>query len=217
LSPPVGPTGLPYDCDGADTPSKWRAGATGGGFDTTVEFQGDRRVDVRQASVGAVLGRQLAVRSSLTVAVSAILGGTVESTQKGDVGTGVTGSVSWTYLPLFESESRPFIATSLTFGAATTTAESDDGASYRWSAFDLRLGVMVGKTFFNHLVPFVTGRVFGGPVMWHLGGDAVTGSDTHHYTAGAGLTFRVPGKFSLFAEADPIGERSVSVGGNITF
>ncbi len=208
---------MPYECDGDESPAKWRAGATGGGFATTIEFDGSQRVDVQQASVGATLGRQLALRSSLTVSASAILGGSVEHSGEGDVGTGVAGSVSWTYLPLFENASRPFIATSLTFGAATTTADSDDGMSYRWTAFDLRLGVMVGKTFFDHLVPFVTGRLFGGPVSWRLGGEDVTGSDINHYTVGAGVTYRVPGKFAVFAEAAGVGERSVSIGGNVTF
>ena len=187
-----------------------------GGFRTTIDF-GSREVDVEQLSASATLGWQRSARWGLVASLGAILDGSVDSGTKRDVGPGVIGSVSVTWLPLFESERGPFLLASLTLGGATTTAVSDDGQAHRWSAFDLRAGLLLGKTFAERFVPFVTARGFGGPVFWRLGGETVTGTDVHHYAVGAGFTFRVPGALDLFAELLPLGEQSASVGAVLAF
>jgi hypothetical protein len=76
---------------------------------------------------------------------------------------------------------------------------------------------MVGKTIGERFVPFVTGRIFGGPVSWHLGGEDVLGSDRYHYTVGGGATYRIPGKLDIFAEVLGLGEESVSLGASASF
>jgi hypothetical protein len=141
----------------------------------------------------------------------------VDHTTEGDVGAGFLGSLTATYLPLFESERRPFLLTTLTAGYARTSAVSDDNMRYRWSAGDLRLGVMLGKTFFDRLIPFATARLFGGPVSWKLGGEDVVGSDIYHYTVGLGTTYRIPGKLDIFVEALGLGEQSARIGGTFSF
>ena len=99
----------------------------------------------------------------------------------------------------------------------TADAKSDDGENHKWSATDLRAGIMVGKTFADRLVPFLAARAFAGPVNWHLGGEDVTGSDVYHYTVGAGFTFRMPGVLDAFAEAMPIGAQSLTLGASASF
>jgi hypothetical protein len=153
----------------------------------------------------------------LTASLGAILDGSVDHASKEDVSAGLITSITLNLLALYESESRPFVLGSATVGVATTKAISDDGVSHRWTANDNRLGVMVGKTFADHFVPFATARVFGGPVYWSLGGEDVVGTDIHHYTVGAGVTYQVPGSFSIFAEGLALGEQSVSLGGTMAF
>ena len=172
---------------------------------------------MKQLGVSATLGYQVTARLGITASAGAILGGTVVHSAEGEVGRGVAGSLSLNYLALFESDSRPFLATSITLGAATSSPVSDDGQRHRWTAGDLRLGAMVGKTFFDRLVPFASARAFAGPVSWNLGGEDVLGSDIHKYTVGAGALFHIPGSWAFFAEALPLGEQSASLGGSLSF
>ena len=174
-------------------------------------------MDVEQASVSVTLGYQLSPRLGLSGSLGAIVTGEVDFGATGAVGQGVAVSLSANYLPIFETDSRPFLALSVTLGASTSTPVSDDGNEHRWTATDLRIGAMVGKTIRNRFVPFVAARAFGGPVRWTLGGEDVVGSDAHHYTIGAGALYQVPGSFSIFVEALALGERSASLGGSVAF
>ena len=177
-----------------------------------MKFEDDTEVDLEQASVSAIVGYQVSTKTGLVASVGAILGGTVDHTSSEDVGKGILGSVTATYLPFFETETRPFILGSFTLGHSRTTAVSDDGMRHDWTAFDGRFGLMVGKTFAERYVPFITARGFAGPVSWTLGGNEVSGSDVYHYTVGVGGSFRIPGKLDLFAEVLPVGEKSASFG-----
>jgi hypothetical protein len=59
-------------------------------------------------------------------------------------------------------------------------------------------------------------RAFGGPVFWRYQGEAVTGTDTHHYQLGAGLALR-PKNLNAFVEGVPLGELALSLGGGLAF
>lgn len=208
---------MPYECDGDSSAKDWRAGLSAGAFRSAVSFDNGDEVGLEQSTVSATLSYQNSTRLGITGSFGAIVDGSVDHVSREDVGSGVLAAVSANYLALFESPSRPFVLLSATIGAATTTAVSDDGKRYRWTAQDNRFGVMVGKTFFDRLVPFATARGFFGPVYWKLGGEDVVGTDIHHYTIGAGASYQVPGRFSLFAEALALGEQSVSLGGSMAF
>jgi hypothetical protein len=203
---------LPYECDGDASETKWRVGVSGGAFQTTVKFEDDTEVDVEQASISAIVGYQLSAKTGLVGSVGAILGGTVDHTTSENVGKGFLGSATVTYLPFYETETRPFIVGSFTFGHSRTTAVSDDGMRHDWTAFDGRIGMMVGKTFAERYVPFVSARGFAGPVSWTLGGNKMSGSDVYHYSVGLGASYRIPGKLDFFAEILPVGEKSASLG-----
>ena len=126
-------------------------------------------------------------------------------------------TVSGTWLAAYERPRRPFVSLSGTLSLSTAGAVSDDRDRHLLSAGDLRLGIMVGKTIAGRLVPLLAGRVFGGPVYWRLGGEAVTGTDSHHYAVGGGLIVRLPARLDLFTEVMALGEQSVSVGGTVSF
>jgi hypothetical protein len=138
----------------------------------------DRRVHLREATAFATLSWQRSPRYSLQLTAGGIFDGsaTASGAMAGDVGGGGAISLGWSWLPIYESEEgRPFLQVSASLGVSTTTAVSDDGARERLTSGDLRLGVLVGKTFFEKLSVYAAGRVFGGPVYWQLAGESVAG------------------------------------------
>jgi len=85
-----------------------------------------------------------------------------------------------------------------------------DEPSVPYSAYDIRIGAELGLNLVEILHPYVVARAFGGPVFWRYQGEAVTGTDLHHYQVGAGLSLGLGGRVSLVAEAIPLGEQALS-------
>jgi hypothetical protein len=79
-------------------------------------------------------------------------------------------------------------------------------------AFDVRAGLVVGKTFWRTLSPYAAVRGFGGPVLWDYGGTSVMGSDRYHFQVGGGLVTALTHGFDVFVEGIPLGERAVTLG-----
>jgi hypothetical protein len=180
----------------------------------------DRRVHLREATAFATLSWQRSPRYSLQLTAGGIFDGsaTASGAAAGDVGGGGAISLGWSWLPVYESEEgRPFLQVSASLGMSTTTAVSDDGTRARLTSGDLRLGVLVGKTFFDKLSVYAAGRLFGGPVYWKLSGADVTGGDAHHFALGAGAILRLPAHLDAFVEAMGLGEQSVSLGAGVAF
>jgi hypothetical protein len=202
VSPPVGPTGLALTCDGSE-PGPWRVSVAGGGFRSELSLSG-QSVDVAEQSLTATLSWHKG-SFGLEGGLGAILGGTLGGY---DVSPGFSVVAAGSWLALYEGEVRPFVLLSLS--ASVSTATTDVG---RVTAVDLRGGVVVGKTFFERLTPYLVARVFGGPVSWN----GLTGGDQHHYTIGGGATLRLPGGFDVLAEGMALGERSVAIGVGLSF
>jgi hypothetical protein len=211
VSPPLGPTGLPQQCDGTVTETPWSAGVTVSAFSTTIDF-GELRAGLVEESAVASLGYHFGPRWGLSGTLGAILDGraTVAGIER-DVGAGPIVSLSGNWLAVYEGARRPFLLASATLGVSTVTAVSDDDQRHRLTSSDLRLAAVAGKTF-GRLVPVVAARLFGGPVAWRLGGSSVWGGDTHHYAVGAGMIARLPARLNLFVEVMPLGEQSATTG-----
>ena len=105
------------------------------------------------------------------------------------------------------------LTSGLSLTTARTRASGDRSESYR--AFDLRLGAQFGLELARGVRPYVAGRVFGGPIFWRYEGEAVTGTDTHHYQLGAGLAVRVSKALNVFAEGMPLGEQALALGAGL--
>jgi hypothetical protein len=102
------------------------------------------------------------------------------------------------------------LTSALSFAAARTQLADEPSVGYQ--AFDLRLGGEFGLQLAEIFRPYAVMRAFGGPVYWHHLGEAVTGTDTHHYQVGAGAGVRLAKAVNLFVEGIPLGEQAVSFG-----
>lgn len=121
------------------------------------------------------------------------------------------------FRPLDEGDIAPFLLLtgSAAASVAWTTAPAG-GPSSTLSAFDLRLGVVAGKTIAHVVTPYVLARAFGGPVFWSIAGQSVTGADANHYQVGAGVSVRV-GRVDFVAEGVPLGELGIVAGAGLAF
>lgn len=211
MSPPVGPTGLPETCDGTAIPT-WSITGAVETMSTTIVFEG-ARVALRETAATATIGHFTTARLGWSITAGGIVAGSIEG--RGVRGGGTLGG-SVSYLALYESARRPFVGVSATFGTALIRGTADDGSGRSWSAWDLRGGVIAGKTF-GPFVPYLAARGFGGPVFWYRSGGAATGSDRYHVTAGAGLILRLPGRIDVTFEGMPLGEQSATLGASLRF
>jgi len=178
------------------------------GFATQVMF--DRApTDVQQLAVTASLGRFATANLGWAITAGGVVGGSIDDRE----GTrGGTAGVQLSYLPAYEGERTPFVALTASLSGTLATAIADDGMRRPYRAFDLRGGVIVGKTLAERLVPYLALRLYGGPALWTKAGEAVTGGDRYHVTMGAGLVVRLPARLSITAELMPFGERSAALG-----
>jgi hypothetical protein len=146
-----------------------------------------------EAGVGATLGGSLALPA-----------GTY------DFSPGPTASVGADWRVFDNRRTFVLLTSGLSFSASRTHLAEQPSVGYE--AFDLRLGGQLGVTIANVFQPYAVARAFGGPVYWHYLGNAVTGTDTHHYQIGAGAGLRVSRLVSVLVEGIPIGERALSLG-----
>jgi hypothetical protein len=206
VSPPVGPTGLPGQCDGSEPPT-WQVSGTISGFSTDIVFDGTR-VAVDQLATTASVGNFPTPRLGWSLTAGGVVAGKIGDASISG-GATASGAVSW--LPVYERPGRPFVAVTGSLGAGYARA-AVDGMAHSWWALDARGSVAVGKTLGEHWVPYLAARAFAGPVFWRLAGVDVTGADRYHVTAGLGLTVRLPRSLDVTAEGMPLGERSAALG-----
>ncbi|MEO7731386.1 MAG: hypothetical protein ABIY55_10465 [Kofleriaceae bacterium] len=174
---------------------------------TTIVF--DDAVSLHETAVTATIGHFATARLGWSITAGGIVAGAIEGR---DVHGGATLGASASYLAVYEGPTRPFLGVSATLGTALLRGTADDGARHWWSAWDLRAGAIVGKTFAKRWVPYAAARAFGGPVFWRRAGASTTGGDRDHVTAGLGLIVRLPARVDLTVEAMPLGEQSATAG-----
>lgn len=110
------------------------------------------------------------------------------------------------FRPLDEGAVAPFVLLSGSLaGSLAWTTPAAGGSSAAFSAFDVRIGAVVGKTIAHIVSPYLLARAFGGPVFWSNAGASVLGTDAYHYQLGGGVAVRV-GRVDFVAEGVPLGE-----------
>jgi hypothetical protein len=224
VSPPVGPTGLVLECDGSgdDRPRRLHVSAGAGGARTTIAFSGGPDAALDELSLVARLEVLVAPRVTVFAGGGSIVGGRVqvEGTDF-DMHPGWLATAGASWLALTETARRPFVLASVVLGYASVhTTQAPQGAGpgvdVGWRAADGRIGLAVGKSF-GAVRPYAVARAFGGPVSWQLGGQSITGTDTHHYQLGAGAALTLPGHFDVNVEAVPLGEQALVLGAGYAF
>jgi hypothetical protein len=204
-----------------ETRPRWHVGAAGIYTSTAIDFSNNVRMGETRSSLVASLAYHPTTRLTYQLAAGGTLGGRLQTpagTQ--DFSSGVTAAVGASYRII--DTPRPFVVLTgnLSYSRERTTLAGASGmpdVSASYQAFDLRVGALVGTTFWKMLTPYAVGRVFGGPIYWHYQGDSVTGTDAHHYQLGAGATLVIARRFNVFAEGIPVGERSAAVGTAFAF
>jgi opacity protein-like surface antigen len=196
------------------TRPRWRLGASGVYTSTALRFSGATRAEQTRSALLATVAYQPSTRLSLHAGAGAELGGRLslpDGDHTFDPGLHLQAGASWRAL----GGGPPFVVLTslLSFSSARTTHPGQSSAAYQ--ALDLRVGAIAGVTLWNALSPYATARLFGGPVFWRYAGASVSGTDVHHYQLGAGLSFSVARRLSVFAEGIPLGERAVSAGATL--
>lgn len=219
----------------AATPAVARLSTSYAFTSTTILFGGGKRADLtRHAVFGSVqipLNRSASFSAQL--GAGGIAGGElVHGAARDSIGPGFAafGGVAWRVVD--GHDAIPFVQLTATLSATHMLTRTDDrgtrtdgttspGArpeSPRFTALDLRLGAIAGKTFADVFTPYVTARAFGGPIAWHFDGAAVTGTDLYKYQLGGGLSLALfDRKLDVFAEGIPLGERGFAAGIGTTF
>jgi hypothetical protein len=183
---------------------------------TRLRFSGGLHADqVRYASL-ATLAYLPTPRLVLSLGAGAAFGGSLTlPSAKYEFSPGPTLALGADY-GVFEAEHYFVLLTSsLSFAAARTHGGNEASAGY--TAFDLRLGTQAGLQLARSFRPYLAARLFGGPIFWRHQGQAVSGTDTHHYQLGAGAAVRLTKSLNLFAEGIPLGERAFSFGLGLAF
>lgn len=220
--------------DPAAPPPVARVAASYAFTSTTLKLGDDRRADLTRHTAFANLQLPLSRSGSLTglAGVGLIAGGTLKHGAARDtIEPGVAADIGIASRVYGGNRYLPFVQLTLTLSFAHMSTKTDaagtrtDGtvsptgqSSAPFNAADARGGVIVGKTFANVFTPYVTGRVFGGPVSWRFDGDDVTGHDAYQYQVGGGAALALfKGRLDVFAEGIALGEKGLAAGLGTTF
>lgn len=213
------------ECNGDDDhgkaapkPLRFRVGAGYGVFATELAFGSGTDAFMERRAATASLSYRYTDTITLQAGLGATLGGRFVFGQEHftfDPGWIASAAATWKIVGTRRDEAF------LLFGGAIAASggETRDarGNAESMFAFDVRLSLMAGKTFYDVLSPYLVVRAFGGPVLWAHRGEEQIGGDKYHFQVGAGLVVALPGRFDVFAEGVPLGERAAVVGAGYTF
>lgn len=183
-------------------------GAAAAASSTTIRFDGERELDLRQDAAVVTLTHVRASGWSFRGSLGALLGGSLdEGDRRHELGVGVIGALGasrpWTSGPWF-------VIGSITASASRVSTREPGGERVGLVAVDARLGAVAGRRF-GAASPYVLARAFGGPVLWTVDATDVTGTDTHHYQLGAGVSVTA-GAVTVVVDLAGLGERAASLG-----
>ncbi|NQT63995.1 MAG: hypothetical protein HQ556_13625 [Candidatus Marinimicrobia bacterium] len=156
------------------------------------------------------LNEEWSLRGGLGLILDGKLTPTGQSTQ--NVQSGGLLAVGIEYLWQRGEGFKPYVDYSVFISASSAQVENpttQETSSYFSS--DLRLGGRASWIINDTIFPYLTARVFGGPVSWELDGKDVIGTDIHHYQVALGTALQF-GKTGTFIEWAGLGEKALSVG-----
>jgi hypothetical protein len=179
---------------------------------------------IERRAISASVDYRLSAASTLSFGGGASLGGRlVMNGNRYEIAPGWLATASYSRRLLDGRGAAPFLLFGVSGGGSgASTQQMILGRAMSTSAvslyaFDIRIGLTVGKTFWNVLSPYAAVRAFGGPVIWNIDGKTRTGTDQRHFQVAVGMVSSLPRGFDLFAEVAPGGERAVTIGGGVGF
>jgi hypothetical protein len=209
----VGITGCSLAEHEEATRRKWRLGSAYSFSSTSLIFEGEHTFLQERHTSLLTLEARPTRRSAVLAGLGAFLGGSLRTEmEQFDFDPGVVAVLGGGWRALDLGRTGPFLLLTAQLSYAWT--RNLDAA---YNAFDARVGAIAAATFWQALTPYLLARAFGGPVYWRLRGEAIAGTDTHHYQLGAGLTLLLKRRVDLFAEAVPLGERGLVAGAGLSF
>lgn len=166
------------------------------------------------STLSLAASRQLNDKLSLRGGIGLVYDGTLhpEASPSYSIKQGGVVAVGLEYLWYRGTGYSPTIDYSFFVSASSSKIEdpvSQDETSYFSS--DLRLGGRASWNISDKYFPYLSARLFGGPVNWELDGTDVMGSDIHHYQVAFGAAVQF-GAVGTFVEWAPLGEQSMSLG-----
>jgi hypothetical protein len=190
---------------------------------TTLLFGEGRRADLTRHSAFGAIEVPLASKLSLQLGAGGVAGGELAyGDSRAEIGPGWSGFAGVAGRVIDGKGPWPFVQLTGTLSTTRMITRTQTEAP-RYTAFDARVGGIVGKTFAGgasgaSFTPYAVGRVFGGPVYWRFDGADVTGTDLYKYQVGGGLSVSLfDRRLDVFAEGIALGERGMAVGVGTTF
>ena len=101
-------------------------------------------------------------------------------------------------------------------GSSTKTENPVNRNKTNYFSSDLRLGGRASWDINGNIFPYLTGRIFGGPVHWKINETDVTGTDIHHFQFAIGSAIQF-GRIGTFVEWAGLGEKAFSFGMSYSF
>lgn len=217
---PGGPVGhVMCGPDDAPLEHRFRGTVSYAYANTRMSFGDGLKFDMNRHLVMATLDYRLDKSSALTFGGGGLLAGNLRSGSNYILTSGPALMLGYSFGFLKETSSIPFGVLSVTGSFVHTQTRPEAGffeQNSGYTALDARAGLVVGKTLFERLSVYATGRLFGGPAFWSLNNESKVGTDLYHYQVGGGLIVRGPAGLGIYGEGIALGERGVTAGLTLT-
>jgi hypothetical protein len=182
---------------------------------TVLSFGGDVRADFSRHAVVVSGETPVGARGVAQLGAGGIADGNVDTDEAHAMGPGWLFFGAYAHRLVDQRGAWPFLLGSVTAGASAARTVSPRGESAHFTAYDVRGGLTLGKTW-GPVTPYVAGRLFGGPVLWTQRGQSLTGSDKFHYQPAVGVVLSLaPVDFSV--EWAFAGEQALTAGAGVAF
>ncbi|HTJ84409.1 MAG TPA: hypothetical protein VL400_21975 [Polyangiaceae bacterium] len=149
-------------------------------------------------------------RYTLTLGAGGVPTGSLEGKRTYDLRAGFVGSAALSWRVFDEQPTLPYVVLTAAFSGMRARVELDDQVG-QWLATDFRFSVTAGKSL-DWVSPYLSLRVFGGPVFFSFDDETRVGGDRYHVQAALGAVFILPEGFDLFGELAPVAEQSLYAG-----
>lgn len=200
---------------------KWHLGVAGGYTSTAITFGSGLTLDETRGIALALMDYRISPRWTFEAGAGSLFGGHLRGAgTEHDFSPGLLTTLGASWRVLDARDERPFVlftGQAAYIVASTRDANAPGASAVGYEAFDLRIGALVGWSIADAFAPYALARAFGGPVYWRFEGEERTGTDTHHYQLGAGLSVLIAKRVDLFVEGVPLGEQGVSGGAGVAF